>query len=97
MLETKIRPNDHPDLLGAMYIDCTNKGVNKLNLKRLNEINSEIIEIEAINLHPTIKEFSPPISKKGTVKDTPFQQTLKLKISAKVMLTFNIDILLETN
>ena len=91
-LRERTRPKNHPDLRGAMVIDCTNAGVNRWNKKGLGEISGDLIEIEAINIHPTIKNFKPPISeKKGTVKDTPFLQTLQLKISAKIMLTFNIN------
>ena len=42
-------------------------------------------------MHSTIKNFKPPIGNKGNVKDTPFLQTLKLKMGARVMLTYNID------
>ena len=52
-----------------------------------------MVEVEAINIHPTISNFNPPISKKGTVKDTPFLQTLQLKIGVKIMLIYNIDTL----
>ena len=55
----------HPDLQGAMYISCTNKSVNQMNDIRLNELRSELFEIEAINIHPTIKEFKPRIEAKG--------------------------------
>ena len=37
--------------------------------------------------------FVSPIGKKGTVKDTPFMQTLELKRGARVQLTYNIDTL----
>ena len=60
---------------------------------RLNEIVDRCVVIEAINIHPTIKNFKPPIGNKGTVKDTPFLQTLELKKGAKVQLTYNIDTL----
>ena len=92
-LEERVRPENHPDLLGAMYISCKNKNVEILNTKRLNEIQEELLSFEAINMHSTIKNFKPPIGNKGNVKDTPFLQTLKLKMGARVMLTYNIDTL----
>ena len=48
---------------------------------------------EAINVHPTIKNFIPPMGNKGNVKDTPFLQTLQLKKGARIQLTYNIDTL----
>ena len=92
-LEERVRPENHPDLLGAMYISCKNKNVEILNTKRLNEIQEELVSFEAINIHSTIRNFKPPIGNKGNVKDTPFLQTLKLKMGARVMLTYNIDTL----
>ena len=92
-LQSRVRPLSHPDLKGATFISCTNKSVEKLNKLRLNELKEEKVTIEAINIHPTIQSFKPPIGKKGTVKDTPFLQSLELKIGAKVQLTYNIDTL----
>ena len=93
ILRTRVRPQGHPDLQGAMYISCTNKSVNQMNDIRLNELRSELFEIEAINIHPTIKEFKPRIEAKGTVGGTAFLQTLRFKIGARVMLIHNIYVL----
>ena len=71
-LEERVRPENHPDLVGAMYISCKNKSVEILNIKRLNELKEELVMFEAINMHSTIKNFKPPIGNKGNVKDTPF-------------------------
>ena len=57
-LQSRVRPMRHHDLDGAMFISCKNKEVAKLNIKRLNEINEETITLEAVNVHPTIKNFS---------------------------------------
>ena len=92
VLETRVRPLNHPDLRGAMFISCKNNEVMKLNNKRLEELEEGAVIFEAINVHSTINNFKPPIDKKkGTVKDTPFQQTLKLKKGARIQLTYNID------
>ena len=93
VLRTRVRPLDHPDTRGAVFICCTNKEVEKLNRLRLNQIEEEKIVIEALNTHATIKNFKPTIGKKGNVMDTPFMQTLELKKGARVQLTFNIDTL----
>ena len=85
-LQNRVRPLDHPDLDGSMFISCKNKEVEKLNRKRLNEINEETINLVALNVHPTIKNFQPLIG-------TPFLQTLVLKKRARIQLTYNIDTL----
>ena len=97
LLESRIRPLGHPDLKGAMYLSCTNVEVNKLNNRGLNEIDSTLETVEAINIHPTIKNFKPHINSHGNIgterNPTPFKQTLSLKIGARIMLTYNIDVL----
>ena len=75
-----------------MYLTCTNASVQKHNRTRLNELKSELISIEAINLHPTTKNSKPNIDKKGTIMGTPFLKTLEVKIGSRVMLTYNIDV-----
>ena len=64
----------------ALFIYGTNKNVNKMNNRRLKELKTEEHIIKAICLHRTIKDFDPPEGKH-----------LKLKIGAKVMLTYNVD------
>ena len=54
-------------------------------------MNGEEYTISAICHHRSIKKFSPPEGKAGEVNKTPFHKELRLKIGAKVMLTYNID------
>ena len=95
-LETRVRPMKHQDLEGVMYINCTNVEVNRLNETGLNALDSQLIVNEAVNFHTTIKNFKPPINSRGNIgterNETPFRQTLHMKIGAKVMLTYNIDV-----
>ena len=93
-LKERVRNENHDDIIkenDALYIFGTNKNVNKMNNKRLKEIQGKEHRIEAICLHKTIKHFSPQEGKAGEVMKTPFQKTLQLKIGSKVMLTYNID------
>ena len=92
ILETRVGPEGHADLKGAMYLTCTNASVSKLNKQRLSEIDEDLFSIEAINLHPSSKHFKPLLDKRGAVVGTPFLQTLELKIGSRVMLTYNIDV-----
>lgn len=91
-LRSRIRPQNHTDTVGATYISCTNEKVMIHNDFRLDELNTELVEIEAINFHPTITNFQPIINKKRrTVGNTSFLQTLKIKKDARVMLIHNLD------
>ena len=93
VLTTRIRCEDHPDLVGATYICCTNVTVNKQNNLRLDELKTPLLKIEAINYHPTIPNFEPKLNAKGTIGNTAFLQTLRIKIGARVMLIHNLDTL----
>ena len=92
-LQNRVRPEGHHDLKGALVIASTHEVVNKNNDLRLQELNSELIIIEAINSHKNIPNYKPRLHpKKGTVADTPYLQRLCLKINARVMLTVNLDV-----
>ena len=96
LLETRVRPFGNSDLEGAMYLAGKNVKVNEFNLIGLNKLESKVYQIEAINIHPTIKNFKPQVNSKGNIgtekNETPFRQTLTLKIGSRIMLTYNIDV-----
>ena len=92
VLKTRVSPEVYQDIIGAMHISCTNKTVKQMNDMRLNELNTELYQIEAINIHPSIKNFQPKVNEKGTVCGTSILQTLKSKVGAKVMLLHNIHV-----
>ena len=94
-LKERVRNENRPEIqkeTDALYIFGTNINVNKLNNRRLKQLKGEEQEIMAICLHKSIKRFKPTVDKgSGTVQKTPFQMELKVKIGAKVMLTYNVD------
>ena len=93
-LKERVRNENHPDIrkeTDALYIFGTNKNVNQMNGKRLKAIKGEESIINAICMHRTIKHFSPPVNNAGNISNTPFQKELRVKIGAKVMLTYNVD------
>ena len=96
-LETRIRQLGHPDLEGAMFISCTNKEVNKFNSIGLNALETELVVVQAVNIHPTIKNFKASVNSRGNIgtekNETPFREKLEMKIGARVMLTYNIDVM----
>ena len=93
LLQTRVRPEGHPDIKGALVIASTHEVVNKNNDRRLEELSSDLIVVEAVNSHQNIPNYKPKLhQKKRTVADTPFLQRLCLKIGARVMLTMNMDV-----
>ena len=91
LLETRIRPLNHQDIpKDALVISCTNAEVNKINEEKLADIDETLHTFTAINRTRTSKSLKPRTDAGGAIKGTPLQRSLKLKIGAKVMLTFNI-------
>ena len=94
ILKERVRKADHKDITkssDALFIYGTNKKVNAMNNKRLKSLKGNEFIIEAISIHKTIKSFNPAEGKAGEVLKTPFQKELRIKIGAKIMLTYNID------
>ena len=92
MLETRVREVNHPDIPAeALVITCTNKEVNKINEERLGLIDQNEYENESINKTNKLKQFKPRTDPSGAISGTPLQKTIKMKVGAKVMLTYNID------
>ena len=93
-LQERVRDSNHEDIrreTDALFIFGTNKKVNQMNNKRLQALDGDEYIVMAICYHKTIKNFNPPEGKAGEVLKTPFQRELRIKVGAKVMLTYNID------
>ena len=92
LLETRVRPVNHPDIpASALVITCMNKEVNEINNNRLDLIELPEHLIESVNKTNTNKTFTPKTDASGAISGTPLQRKLKLKVSAKVVLTHNLD------
>ena len=92
LLQTRVRPVNDPEIPDdAMYVTCTNQSVNDINQARLQGLETESVELLAININSSCKNFHPPIGRGGTVHTTPFYNKVTLKVDARVMLTFNVD------
>ena len=93
LLKTRVFPRNSqliPE--DGLLITGTNKIVNEVNLKRLNELEGELFEIEANVRSKTRGKFKPAVDKAGQIKNAPLQHTLNLKRKARVMLTSNLDV-----
>ena len=83
---------NHPDLRNALYIACKKVCVNEHNEKSLNSLPGKLHEIKARHFIKLKQNYKPFIQKDGTISDTQFLDKLKLKMGAKVMLIYNIDV-----
>ena len=78
------------DVETTMQIFCKNKTVNLINENRLNLIQSNLYTIEAKHI-PSTRNVS--IKPGGTIEETAFLQTLRLKGGARIMLIHNVNTL----
>ena len=94
LLQQRVRPLNHPDIPSdALFVTCKNKHVNEINEKKLEMLEGIQYENEATVKSSAQKEVNPKTSNDGSVFNTPLQKLLKLKVGAKVMLTYNVDVI----
>ena len=82
-----LQPDDEESTL---QIFCKNATVNIVNNKRLNLVESNLYTIEALHI-PSTRNVS--IKPGGTIEETAFLQTLRLKVGARIMLIHNVNTL----
>ena len=92
-LKTRVRPKSHSDLKDvSLYIVPTRRTCAKFNMEYLDSLEGDEIELKARHYHATQKRFTPFIEKKeGAIGTTGFQDKLKLKIGAKIIIIHNVD------
>ena len=66
--------------------------MNDQNEKCLRILQGKLHNIEAKHLSKLKKSFKPLVKKDGSISDTQFLDVLKLKIGARVMLIYNVDV-----
>ena len=90
LLESRrLKNNPGHNLDNAHHVFFRNEDANKLNQEKLNALETELVEIKADLIHP--KGYAPSVTKHGTIDDTQFMKSLKVKVRAKVMLVYNIN------
>ena len=92
LLKTRVVLRDDESVPAeALIITGTNAVVDKHNMKKLNQLSGELVELKAL-VHTSNKgEFKPPLYY-GTIIGTTLQYELKLKVGCKVMLVSNLDV-----
>ena len=66
--------------------------MNEHNEKSLNSLPGKLFEVKARHFTKLKQNYKPYIQKDGTISDTQFLETLQLKLGAKVMLIYNVDV-----
>ena len=91
LLENR-RLSKFPDLdqTKACHVYYSNYEVDSYNMEALNSIQGESVNLEAEITMP--KGYRLYITPHGTIEDSQFRKTLSLKVGARVMVTFNIQI-----
>lgn len=89
--ERRLDPKKHQHIISeAFHVFWTNQETESMNLKKLKELTSPQQLIQANIIAP--RGYRPEIKKWGTIDDTQFRKILRLKVGARVMLTFNVNI-----
>ena len=93
ILRSRVRPKDHQDLKGAVFISAKVAPVAKFNEIALAKTPGKLYISKATHIQAMSKSYKPRIDKKsGRVGDTHYVDELKLKVGARVMLIYNIDV-----
>ena len=92
-LKTRVRKIGHKDLKGALFISAKVKPVASFNEKAINRIPGRLFVSKARHIQAMTKSFKPKIDKvTGRIGDTQYVDELNLKVGARVMLIFNVDV-----
>ena len=93
ILKSRIRPKGHPDLKEALFISAMVKPVACFNENALNMLPGKLYVSKATHIQAMTKSYKPRIDTiTGRVGDTQYVDKLNLKLGARVMLIFNIDV-----
>ena len=92
LLQTRVMREDDAEIpKDALYLAATNAEINKVNEKKLEYLDQELITVKAVILGNTNSSRAPKLTAGGEIYGTPLQYILKLKVGARLMLTYNLD------
>ena len=93
-MQLELRKNynfKHRNTNQDFHIFYPNKEVYAQNSKVLHSLKAPLVEIKASLDYP--RGYTPQISDWGTIDNSQFMKTLQIKVGAKVMVVFNINII----
>ena len=94
ILRERVREETSTDLpYEALHIICTNDGVNKINEGRLETLDGTLYEFLADVRRSGKPTKKPKLNRDASIFNTPLQYKLNLKVGAKVILTYNVNVL----
>ena len=88
MLQSRLVEVDEKNELTTCHVFYENRQAFDHNIKMLNKLDSELVELPAREFLP--KGYKTQLKSYGTIKNTKFMQTLQLKKGARVKLTWNV-------
>ena len=92
-LKTRVRVKGHMDLKEALFISAKVLPVAKFNKKALERTPGKLYVCKATHIQAMTKSFKPQINGiTGRISDTQYVDELNLKIGARVMLIYNVDV-----
>ena len=93
ILKKRVRNKGHKDLKDALFISAKVKPVAAYNMKAIERLPGKLYVSKATHIQVMSKSFKPSIEKiSGRIGDTQYVDELFLKINARVMLIFNVDL-----
>ena len=92
-LRGRVRKKGHKDIKDALFISAKVLPVANFNENAVKKVRGEQYKSKAIHIQAMAKSYKPRLDKKtGRVGDTQFVDELNIKIGARVMLIYNIDV-----
>ena len=93
MLKSRVREKGHSDLKKALFISAKVLPVAKFNKMALEKLTGKLYVSKATHIQAMTKSFKPQINEiTGRISDTQYVDELSLKIGARVMLIYNVDV-----
>ena len=92
-LKKRVRKKGHQDLKDALFITAKKAPVAKYNEKLVSKLPGKLHICRATHIQQYHASYKPKIDQlTGRIGDTQYVDALKIKIGARVMLIFNIDV-----